>query len=145
MDDVSRNRSLAHALVRVTLGINIAIHGLARIGHIGAFASGMRSEFSQTILPGPLVEFAGYGIVIGEACIGLLILIGLGLRGALVAGMLLMILLQFGTCLRQDWNTAGAQLLYVGVYGALLATLHCDRYSADGCRRQGRGIEPVRP
>ncbi len=144
MDDPSRNQALAHALARVSLGINISIHGLARIGHIGAFASGMRAEFSQTILPGPLVEASGYGIVIAEACIGLLILLGLGLRGALIAGTVLMLILQFGTCLRQDWGTAGTQLIYVGLYAILLATLNCDRYSVDACRRQGRGAEPVR-
>ena len=144
MDDVARNRALAHGLARICLGINIAVHGLARLGHIGAFAAGLRAEFGQTILPGPLVELSGYGIVIGEACIGLLILLGLGLRGALVAGMVLMLILQFGTCLRQDWNAAGAQLIYVGLYAALLATLHWDRCSADGWRRRPPE-EPVRP
>jgi thiosulfate dehydrogenase [quinone] large subunit len=144
MERVSRNQGLAHALVRITLGLNILIHGLARIGHIGAFASGLRVQFSQTILPGPLVEFSGYGIVLGETCIGFLVLVGLGLRGALVGGLLLMLLLQCGTCLRQDWNAAGTQLIYVGLYAALLATLHCDRYSLDGARRRP-AEEPVRP
>ena len=144
MDDVARNRALAHGLARICLGINIAVHGLARLGHIGAFAAGLRAEFGQTILPGPLVELSGYGIVIGEACIGLLILLGLGLRGALVAGMVLMLILQFGTCLRQDWNAAGTQLLYVGLYAVLLATLQCDRYSLDGWRRRGSPDPTVR-
>ena len=54
-----------------------------------------------------------------------------------------MLLLQFGTCLRQDWNAAGLQLTYVGLYAALLATLHCDRYSLDGARRRP-AEEPAR-
>ncbi len=145
MDDPIRNRALAHALARVCLGVNISIHGLARIPHIGAFASGMRGEFSQTILPGALVEASGYAIVIAEAVIGLLVLVGLGLRGALIAGTVLMIILEFGTCLRQEWNTAGLQLPYVAFYVILLATLHCDRYSVDACRRQGRPDDPLRP
>jgi thiosulfate dehydrogenase [quinone] large subunit len=145
VDQISRNRALAHALARLALGINISIHGFARLGHIGAFAAGMRGEFSQTILPGPLVEIAGYAIVLAECGIGLLVLLGLGLRGALVAGTVLMLVLEFGTCLRQDWNTAGTQLLYIGLYAALLATLHCDRYSADGCRRRTPADEPLRP
>jgi thiosulfate dehydrogenase [quinone] large subunit len=67
--------------------------------------------------------FAGYGIVVAEAAIGILILCNLWLRAALVAGTLLMFLLLFGTCLRQDWGTAASQLVYVGYYAVLLATL----------------------
>jgi thiosulfate dehydrogenase [quinone] large subunit len=144
MELVSRNQALAHAFARVTLGTNILVHGLSRIGHIGAFAAGLRPEFSQTFLPGPLVEATGYGIVLAEVGIGFLVLVGLGLRAALVAGLLLMLLLQFGTCLRQDWNAAAIQLTYVGLYAALLATLHCDRYSVDGIRRRPPE-EPIRP
>ncbi|HEY1763724.1 MAG TPA: DoxX family protein [Opitutaceae bacterium] len=140
---VSRNQSLAHALARITLGTNIVLHGLMRIGHIGGFASGLRPEFASTILPGFLVEIAGYVIVLGETVVGFLVLVGLGLRGALVAGLLLMLLLESGTCLRQDWNVAGLQLIYVGLYAALLATLHCDRYSLDGARRRP-AEEPAR-
>lgn len=136
MELVSRNHGLAHALARITLGTNILLHGLTRIGHIGAFAAGLRPEFAATLLPGSLVEAAGYVIVIGETVIGFLVLVGLGLRGALVAGLLLMLLLQFGTCLRQEWNVAAMQLTYTGFYAVLLATLHCDRYSLDAARRR---------
>jgi thiosulfate dehydrogenase [quinone] large subunit len=133
---VSRNQSLAHALARVALGMNIFLHGLVRIGHIGAFAAGLRPQFAQTFLPGSLVEFSGYLIVIGETVIGFLVLVGLGLRAALIAGTLLMLLLLFGTCLRQEWNGASIQLIYIGLYATLLATLHRDHYSLDGARRR---------
>ncbi len=144
MELVSRNQALAHALARVILGTNIFVHGLARIGHIGAFAAGLRPEFARTVLPGALVEASGYGIVLAEICIGFLILIGFALRPALVAGLLLMVVLQLGTCLRQDWSAAAIQLTYVGLYAVLLATLHCDRYSVDGIRRRPPE-EPIRP
>lgn len=139
MINPSRDRVLAYSLARVALGINIAVHGLARIGHIGQFAQEMRNQFSQTILPGSLVEFAGYGIVIGETCVGLMILLSLWLRAALVAGTALMLILQFGTCLRQDWNAAGIQLIYIGFYASLLATFQYHAHSGEGMQAGDRG------
>ena len=137
-DQTLRDRTLAHALARVALGTNISIHGLARMPHIAPFAAQMRVEFSQTFLPGALVEATGYAIVVAEAGIGLLILAGLRLRIALILGLVLMIVLQFGTCVRQDWNVAGLQLPYVGLYALLLATCRYDRYSVDGLLRGNR-------
>src|SRR5580698_9857634 len=123
MNSLLRDRVLAYMLARLGLGLNIALHGLVRIGHISQFANSLRPEFAQTILPGPLVVFSGYGIVLAETAIGILILCNIWLRAALVAGTLLMFVLLFGTCLRQDWGTAGSQLIYVGYYAILLATL----------------------
>jgi thiosulfate dehydrogenase [quinone] large subunit len=123
MNILLRDRVLAYMLARLGLGINIALHGLVRIGHISQFANSLRPEFAQTILPGTLVVIAGYGIVLAEAAIGILILCNLWLRAALVAGTLLMFLLLIGTCLRQDWGPAGYQLIYIGYYAVLLATL----------------------
>jgi len=134
MDESSRDRSLAHALARIGLGLNIALHGLTRLPHIGAFAASLVPEFSKTFLPGPLVEATGYVIVVGESAVGLLVLFGLWLRPALVAGLLLMLLLQFGTCLRQEWNTAGLQLPYIAFYAVLLATARYDSLSVDQAR-----------
>lgn len=125
-----RDRALAYSLARVALGLNIAIHGLVRIGHIVQFAGGLKTQFVQTFLPEPLVVVAGYGIVIGESCIGLLVLFNLLLRPALVMGTILMLVLQFGTCLRQDWNAASIQLIYIGFYAALLATYRYHSSSA---------------
>jgi thiosulfate dehydrogenase [quinone] large subunit len=128
---------MAFALARIGLGMNIALHGLVRLPHIAGFAAGLRPEFSQTFLPGALVELTGYAIVIGEATVGLLVLFGLWLRPSLVAGLLLMLLLEFGTCLRQEWNTAGLQLTYIAFYAVLIATARYDLCSLDRVRRRG--------
>jgi len=117
------NRRLAHLLGRVALGLNIALHGLLRLPHLAEFSQGLRTKFSGTFLPGDLVVASGYGIVIGEAVIGLLLLSGFWQRSVLVAGLLLMMVLTFGTCVQQDWATAGTQLIYTAFYAVLLATL----------------------
>ncbi|AHF93285.1 DoxX family protein [Opitutaceae bacterium TAV5] len=126
---------LAHALARLGLGVNIALHGLVRLPKLDAFASGLREQFAQSILPGPLVYLSGCGIVIGEAVIGVLLVLGLFLRPALVAGTLLMILLITGSCLIENWGAAGIQMTYLGFYAVLLATVRHDAWSLDSRRR----------
>jgi thiosulfate dehydrogenase [quinone] large subunit len=116
------DRCLAHSLGQVALGLNIALHGLVRLPHIAAFSHELRGKFAGTVLPGELVEASGYGIVIAEAVIGLL-LSGLWQRCVLTAGVLLMMVLEFGACLQQKWANAGSQFIYVGFYAVLLATL----------------------
>ncbi|MEO6874955.1 MAG: DoxX family membrane protein, partial [Opitutaceae bacterium] len=98
-----RDRSQAYALARICFGTNIALHGLVRLTHLNQFVTNLQPEFAKTFLPGSLVEFTGYVIVFGEAIIGLLVLFGFGLRSALIAGQLLMLLLLAGTCLREQW------------------------------------------
>lgn len=125
------NSSLAHGLARLGLGVNIALHGFTRLPNLETFASGLREQFAQSILPAALVSVSGYGIAIGEAVIGTLLVLGLFMRSALVAGSVLMILLLAGTCLIQNWNAAAIQMTYLGFYGVLLATAKYDRLSLD--------------
>lgn len=127
----------AHALARICLGLNIFLHGVVRIPHFDAFSGKLQHQFAATFLPSGLIQASAYVIVGGETLIGLLVLLGLGLRGALIAGTLLMILLQFGTALVQDWTVATQQLIYVAFYVVLLATLRHDTCSLDRLRARG--------
>ena len=124
--------SLAYALLRVTLGLNIFMHGTSRLlGGIGNFVSGMIKMFQNTVLPTAVIVPFGYALPWLEAGLGLLIIIGFRTREALVAGALLMLGLTFGTALRQDWDVAGIQLLYSAVYAGLIAALHYNSLSVD--------------
>ena len=67
-----------------------------------------------------------------EALFGLLVFVGLRTRAALIGGALLMLILTFGTTLRQDWQNAELQLIYAFVYAALLASRQNNLYSVDG-------------
>jgi thiosulfate dehydrogenase [quinone] large subunit len=137
--------ALAHALARIGLGINIAIHGLARIGVISAFAEETVKTFAHTFLPSSLVRATAYGIPLVESMIGLLLIAGLFLRPMLILGLLLMFLLIFGMGLLQQWQIVGLQLFYVGFYALLLATAGWDYYSVDFWRKkqQTKGFNPV--
>jgi thiosulfate dehydrogenase (quinone) large subunit len=128
----NRDPKLAYLLLRVLLGLNIAIHGISRIlTGPGNFASSLLPEFQKTILPAWSVYQFGLVLPFAEALFGVLLLIGLATRIALIGGSLLMIALTFGTTLRQDWNTASTQLIYGALYAALLAFCSQNDYSLD--------------
>jgi thiosulfate dehydrogenase [quinone] large subunit len=135
-DKAGFDAALAHGLARVALGLNIAMHGYGRLPNLAGFGNGMVKEFAATFLPGPLVYVTGYGIAIGEAVIGTLLLLGLLCRPALVLGTLLMLLLTFGSTLIQQWEIVSVQMIDVAFYVGLLATIRYDRFSLDGLRQR---------
>src|SRR6516165_1352317 len=135
-DKAGFDAALAHGLARVALGLNIAMHGYGRLPNLAGFGNGMVKEFAATFLPGPLVYVTGYGIAIGEAVIGTLLLLGLLCRPALVLGTLLMLLLPFGSTLIQQWEIVSVQMIDVALYVGLLATIRYDRFSLDGLRQR---------
>jgi len=126
------DRSLAYVVLRVTLGLNIFMHGFSRVlGGVGKFVDSMDKMFGNTPLPITFVQPFAYALPWLEAGIGFLIFTGFRTREALVTGALLMLALTFGTALRQDWDVAGLQLLYSAVYAALIAGLPYNRLSVD--------------
>lgn len=124
--------SLAYLLLRATLGVNILIHGVARIlAGQGHFTSTLTQQFRAAPLPHSLVVAFGYALPWAEAAIGLLVLIGLFTRTALILGALLILVLTFGSSLLQDWQIVGLQLIYAVVYALLLAFVSENRFSID--------------
>lgn len=130
---LTRDGEMAYLFLRLLVGLNIAMHGIARIlAGPEHFAASLLPEFQKT----PLLQWSVYvfGLVLPwvEAILGLLLLAGLKTRATLVGGLLVMMALTFGTTLRQDWNAAGTQLVYGLAYAALLAYAGYNRYSMDG-------------
>jgi thiosulfate dehydrogenase [quinone] large subunit len=123
---------LAHTLLRLFVGVNIATHGVARIGSTGAFAAGLVRDFAATWLPAFSVRAFGTLVPTAELLIGSCLILGLALRPALIAGLLLLCALTFGTCLRQQWDGAAFQLIYACAYAALLARRDCAWGTVDG-------------
>lgn len=131
--DTLIDRQIAYALLRFTLGINIALHGIARLAAgEGIFAAHLMAQFAGVPLPAVFVHVFAYALPWAEAATGLLILLGAATRPALIAGALLMAVLTFGVSLVQDWNVAGLQLIYAVVYFLLLAFIGYNRWSVDG-------------
>jgi thiosulfate dehydrogenase [quinone] large subunit len=119
----------AYLLLRLLTGLNFFMHGFARIftgTHLVGFAQGMVRSMAATPLPSALTLATGYAVPWVELLIGLLLLVGVATRAALTLASLLMMVLMFGVTLKQDWATAGSQLLYGLVLAVLLFAR--DRY-----------------
>src|SRR5436853_7697675 len=90
--------SIAYAILRLTLGVNIGLRGLVRIAHgPGVFAQGLVKQMEPTILPPALVYAFASTLVWVESTVGLLLILGLQTRPALIVGGLMMTALTFGT------------------------------------------------
>ena len=96
-----------------------------------SFANSLLPPFQKTPLPGWSVFAFGLALPWLEAVLGALVLLGLRTRLALIAGAVLLIVLTFGSTLRQDWESAGLQLIYASIYAALLAFRDRNIYSLD--------------
>lgn len=123
-----RDLSLAHALLRIGLGVNFFMHGFARLPALGAFVHHTQETMAKTWLPLPLVTATGYAIPVIELVLGALLLLGFFLRGTLVAAMGFMFVLTFGICLAQNWPVASEQLIYLIALALLLAGARFHRF-----------------
>lgn len=132
-DSTALDRQLAYAVFRLTLGINILVHGAGRIFGPGAeaFATTTAAEFSKTALPLGMVHAFLIVLPFAELVLGVLSTLGLFTRWALTLGGLLIAALVFGTAMRSDWNTVGVQMIYAIAYYLLLVNRRYDRFSLD--------------
>jgi thiosulfate dehydrogenase [quinone] large subunit len=92
----------------------------------------MVRDFASAPLPAWSVWAFGAVLPTAELVIGLAILLGAKLRAALFLGALLIAALVLGTCLRQQWELAGVQMLYALIYFVLAARAGDARCSIDG-------------
>jgi thiosulfate dehydrogenase [quinone] large subunit len=125
------DRKLAYLMLRFTLGLSILMHGLVRLPHLSAVADATVKLFAATPLPEIMVRPFALGLVFLETIIGVLLVVGLWTRWALLLGALSMASLIFGTALRSDWDTLAIQLLYASLYAALMAFREHNSYSVD--------------
>jgi len=106
------NQQLAFLLARITLGINLFIHGLVRIPKLNAFAEGVTQGFQETMLPLLLVKPLAYAIPVIELLLGLAILLGIWTRKSLVASAIFIIILISGSAFQENWDGVSTQMLY---------------------------------
>ena len=134
------DRKLAYVIFRLSLGINILIHGTSRIFGPGVqvFASKTMREFAGSPLPSGMVHAFLTVLPFAEFILGALITVGLFTRWALTLGSLLITALIFGTALRNDWPTVGIQMIYSITYYILLFNRADDGFSLDALFRRKR-------
>jgi thiosulfate dehydrogenase [quinone] large subunit len=131
------DKSLAYALLRISLGINFAGHGLIRIHNgVAAFAQTTAEHLAKSPLPSTLTYAFSYAIPFLEAILGLTLILGVFTRISLVCGAVFMMLLTVGVTANQQWDLASQQLLYSVVFFLLLFFLDENNLSLDNALRR---------
>jgi thiosulfate dehydrogenase [quinone] large subunit len=129
--------SIAYAILRLTLGMNIGLRGLVRIGHgQAAFAQGIVKQMETTILPASLVYAFAASLIWVETGVGILLILGLQTRLALIVGGLMMTALTFGTMQIENFQNAWLQLTYALVFFVVLACRSWNLISLDAWLRR---------
>lgn len=133
VSNTQTDERIAYGFLRFVFGLNICFHGLSRLlGDHQAFLAYLNKSLAPAVLvPKAAVPVFAAVLPWVEALVGLLLLLGLFTRIALMAGFLVMILLMGGVTLAQDWETAGLQLIYCLVYFILLTFLGRNYFSLD--------------
>src|ERR1700756_3611292 len=111
------DRRIAYALLRIVFGTNIFFHGLSRLlGDHAAFLAYLSQQMAKAPLPKSILPPFAAALPWTEAIIGLLLLLGLFTRFALVAGSLEMIVLMPGITFAQNWEISGNHLIYSSIF-----------------------------
>ena len=125
--------ALAYAIFRLTFGVNIGFRGIVRIfvNGLDQFSAGLMKQFEPTWFPSFAISAFGHIVPFIETAIGLMLIVGLFTRPALVVGGLLMTSLTFGTMYLQNFDLAWLQLTYAIAFFLLLACRSWNTISLD--------------
>jgi thiosulfate dehydrogenase [quinone] large subunit len=142
---ITNDKSLAYALLRIALGVNFAGHGLIRIHNgVAAFATTTAGHLSGSPLPQGITYAFSSAIPFIEAILGLILILGVFTRIALVSGSVFMMLLTVGVTSNQQWDLASQQLIYSVVFFMLLYLLEHNSVAIDNyifrARRTPEGV-----
>lgn len=127
--------ALGALLLRLALGSALFFFGLSKFlgegGVLGA-ARGITDMFKTTYLPSMLVSPLAHLIPFAEVVLGLLLVLGLMTRAALLGSGLLLVLLTAGVAVLGKPDVAANNLIYVGLIAAAMWLASKDnRYSLD--------------
>lgn len=98
--------------IRLPIAMSFLCHGLVRLPKLQAFADSMAEQFSETLLPTPVVLVFAYLLVFAELITGIWLLSGKWLNQALMVGLATMAMLVFGSGLIENWGAVSVQLIH---------------------------------
>lgn len=139
MEDEQPIEHIITLLLRMLLGILFFFAGLGKI-KMGAavFRDHIQSAFEKTFLPGPLLDVFAYSLPIVELVIGVLLLVGLITRPALVLTAVTLIVLFFGLVISQQHDKAPNVALYFLITLFALRNAQCNKLSIDHLLKRGQ-------
>ena len=123
--------SLVYLFMRLAIGFSFFGHGLVRLPKLAGFSKTMVGEFQKSMLPEALVLPFSYILPFVEFLVGLLLLLGLFTRQALIVGLVTMLILILGSTLIENWNVLSLQLFHVIFLAVLLQFIVSNIYSVD--------------
>jgi len=131
--DWRSDAAIAYAIFRFTFGVNICFRGVVRIfvNGLDTFAGGLLKQFEATWFPPFAIDAFGHVVPLIETTIGLMLILGLWTRPALIIGGLMMASLTFGTMFLQNFDLAWLQLTYAIAFFLLLAARSWNAISLD--------------
>lgn len=126
------NNTITFVLLRLGIGLSMFGHGFVRMPKLMKFSGWMVGNFEKSLLPEWIVLPFSYLLPIAELLVGILLLIGLFTRGALVAGAFVMLSLIFGTTLIESWESLPSQLIHLAYCALLIGYVdQYDGYAVD--------------
>jgi thiosulfate dehydrogenase [quinone] large subunit len=137
--DNSLGRALGYFVLRLSLGVDMAMHYVVRTWGISKdFVPVTEKMFEGNLLPMTWVHTFLTFLPYFEGLLGVLLILGLLSRWALFAEGLLVTVLLFGTALRSDWTVVSHQMIYLLFVFILLAAEEYDYFSVDAFRARRR-------
>lgn len=123
-------------LLRLAIGASMFGHGLVRLPKLAAFSEWMVTSFEKSILPKVLVLPFSYTLPIAEFLVGLLLLLGLFTRPALLLGGLTVLSLIVGTTLIENWEALPSQLIHILFFAVLNQFIPNNTWALDNLFRK---------
>jgi thiosulfate dehydrogenase [quinone] large subunit len=123
------NKNIAYFLLRISMGVNLLGHGLARIPKLFVFAEGMTKGFEKSWIPQPSVYLFSTTLPFLEFIIGALLILGFKTRWANFAGAGLIIMLLFGSSTVENWEAMGIQMIYALFFYILISRIEDNCYA----------------
>ncbi|MBE9582820.1 DoxX family membrane protein [Mucilaginibacter sp. JRF] len=130
------NPQVSYLLARLPIAVSMLGHGLARMPKLDKFSGWMVGEFSQSVFPQGMVHAFAYLLPFAELLVGVLLLIGLFTRYAIVGGAVIMLMLIFGSSTIEQWNNVFIQMLYGLYFAVLYYFLPYNSYAIDSTLRK---------
>jgi thiosulfate dehydrogenase (quinone) large subunit len=128
---------LGYAFLRLTMGLDFLFHSYTRWLNYSHFVTQIVTQFAATPLPAWWVRALALAIPFWEPIVGILLVLGLWTRAALVGGAVLMALLVIGTAMRANYDVLTEQVIYALYFFVLfLFRERLDWFGLDGVRRR---------
>jgi len=131
-----KQQQTAFTLLRITMGVNFLGHGLVRFSKLDGFRDWMVTTFQDSLIPSFAVTAWGSVLPFLEFSIGLLLILGLFTYRASIAGAIVIIILLFGSCLIENWDWTGMQMIYALFFYFLISNVEKNSWSIDNLIRK---------